>query len=492
MVKRSNAGDTVKAFPFGSAVQLAKAVRNGTISSVELLRAYLDRVDRFNPALNAVVIDDRQQALKHARAADRALAKGSQVGPLHGVPITVKESFNIVGQQTTWGYPALRGNIATEDAVAVSRLRAAGAVVFAKTNVPIALADFQSYNEVYGTTNNPWDITRGPGGSSGGSAVAMAAGLSGLEFGSDIGGSIRNPASYCGVYGHKPTFAIVPKRGQTTHQQLLVEGDISVVGPIARSTEDLALALKITAGPDELVSAGWKLQLPPPPRSVKGLRVGVWLDQPNLSPVDSVVSAQIELAATALRQAGAKVDYSCRPGFDVVQAHETYQRLLMGLMSVGRPDFDQLAAKAAALDVGDRRLYAEQLRWSTATFNAFAEAENQREHLRWAWHDFFANFDVLLAPITPTPAFPHDHSEPAAARTLTINGEEVPYYAQLFWAGLAIAAYLPATVAPAGQTPDGLPVGLQIIGASMADRTTIWLAGELGHLIGGFTPPPGY
>ena len=491
MAKKPAASASVKAFPFGSAVQLAKAVRTGAISSVELLKAYLDRVDTFNPSLNAVVIDDRARALKDAKAADRALAAGKPVGPLHGVPMTVKESFNIPGQQTTWGFPNLKGNVATTDAVAVARLRAAGAVVFGKTNIPMALADLQSFNDVYGTTNNPWDLTRGPGGSSGGSAAALAAGITGLEYGSDIGGSIRNPAAYCGVYGHKPTYGIVPKRGQTTRDDLVHEGDISVIGPMARTAEDLALGLKVTAGPDQLAAAGLKLALPAPPASLKGLRVAVWLDQPDIAPVDAAVCAQIEMAATALKKAGAKVSYTARPDFDIASAHDTYMRLLMGLMSVGRPDFADMVARSESL-AGDDSQYAQQLRYSTARHNDFAIAENRRDLLRWAWHAFFRDYDVVLAPITITPAFLHDHSMPMAARTVPVNGAQVPYFAQTFWAGLAIASYLPSTVAPVGKAPSGLPVGMQIMGAEYADRTTIWVAGELAKLIGGFTPPPGY
>ncbi|MFM2078575.1 MAG: hypothetical protein RJA49_2465 [Actinomycetota bacterium] len=483
---------TAGSFPFGSAGQLARAVRTGKVSAVELLQAYLERVDRLNPAINAVVVDDRAAALKQARAADRALAKGAKVGPLHGVPITVKESFTMVGQPTTWGFPELKGNISTTDAVVVQRLRAAGAVIFGKTNVPVSLADFQSYNEVYGTTNNPWDHSRVPGGSSGGSAAATAAGLSGLEYGSDIGGSIRTPASYCGVYGHKPTYGIVPKRGQTVDDSWISEGDISVIGPIARSADDLALALDVTAGPDELLAPGWKLQLPKAPTSLRGLRVAVWADQPDLSPVDDEVRERIDAAAEALRKAGAKVSHTARPDFDVAEAHVTYQHLLMALMAPPGAAYRELVAKAAELDPADRGPYAQQLRWSTSSYREFSIAANRREHLRWAWRRFFADHDVLLAPITPTVAFPHDQSEPMGMRTLTVNGKEVSYFAQLFWAGLAIASYLPATVAPIGPTASGLPVGVQVIGAEMADRTTIWTAGQLGTLLGGFTPPPGY
>jgi amidase len=483
---------SLPSFPFGSAGQLARAVKSGAVSSVELLAAYLERVDRLNPSINAVVVDDRERARRDAKNADRALARGEKLGPLHGVPMTVKESFNIQGQPTSWGIPELHNNTATADAVAVSRLRAAGAVIFGKTNVPINLGDFQSYNAIYGTTNNPWDITCGPGGSSGGSAAALAAGLSGLEFGSDIGGSIRNPAAYCGVYGHKPTYGLVPKRGQTKDPSRLLEGDISVVGPLARSAGDLALTLKITAGPDRLLAPGWQLRLPPPPTTLKGLRVALWAAQPDLSPIDDVVRARIDAAATALRKAGAIVSEGARPLFDPAHAHRTFQKLLLALLRADSPDYDRSAERAAALDPADDRMYAQHLRWATARYREFMAAENERETLRWAWHEFFKDYDALLCPITATTAFPHDHSEPAPARTMVVNGAPVPYHAQLFWAGLAICAYLPATVCPVGLAPNGLPVGMQIVGPSMGDRTTIWLAAQLAKLIGGFTPPPGF
>jgi amidase len=490
VAKKSTAVASLSAFPFGSAGQLARAVRNGTVSSVELLRGYLDRVDRLNPAINAVVVDDRERALKDARAADRALATGQPVGPLHGVPMTVKESFNIPGQPTTWGFPAFAANVATQDAVAVARLRAAGAVIFGKTNVPLALADFQSYNDVYGTTNNPWDVTRGAGGSSGGSAAALAAGLTGLEYGSDIGGSIRNPAAYNGVYGHKPTYGIVPKRGQTLSEDLVSEGAISVIGPLARSADDLALALKITAGPD--LEDGWRLALPAPPTSLAGLRVAVWLDQPDLAPVDDAVTAPIAAAARALEKAGATIDFEARPRFDVAAAHDAYLQLLLATLSARDPAYDRLAERAAALEPGDDSQYAQNLRFSTARHREYVLAAEARDVQRWAWRAFFQDHDVVLAPITATPPFPHDHSQPLPARTMCVNGVDVPYFGQLFWAGLAISAHLPATAVPVGLTDGGLPVGMQIIGDAYRDRTTIWLAGKLAKEIGGFTPPPGW
>lgn len=489
MATRSHATD-LKAFPFGTARQLAAAVRTGKVSSLELLDAYLARVEQFNPELNAIVVDDRERARAAAKAADRAVTAGRSLGPLHGVPMTVKESFAVAGHPVTFGSPLLADNVIDEDAVAVERLRAAGAIIFGKTNVPVALADFQSYNEVYGTTNNPWDTSRAAGGSSGGSAVALAAGLTGLEFGSDIGGSIRNPAAYNGVFGHKPTYGIIPKRGHSVFRERGAEGAISVVGPLARSAGDLAVALKATAGPD--LEDGYRLALPAPPTKVKGLRVAVWLSEPGLAEVDDEVTAPIRAAAEALARAGASVSFDARPDVDPSAANATYLRLLMGTMASRNPDFDAMVERAEALDAGDVSPYAMNLRASTARHRDYAQAEDVQARQRWAWREFFERYDVLVTPVTSTVAFPHDHSEPLAARTLTVNGEVTPYFSQLLWAGLAVGGHLPATAVPAGLSADGLPVGMQIIGGAYRDRTTIWLAGQLEKLIGGFRPPPGY
>ena len=488
----ARANQTPDIFPFGSATALVRALRARKISSVELLQAYLERVDRLNPALNAIVVDDREAALKQARAADRALARGAPLGLLHGLPMTVKESFDLRGQPTTMGHPQLKDHGASQDALAVQRLKAAGAVVFGKSNVPLNLADFQSYNHVYGQTNNPWDLARAPGGSSGGSAAVMAAGLAGMEFGSDIGGSIRNPAAYCGVYGHKPTWNIIPKRGHQLVPQPLAEGDLSVIGPLARSAQDLALALRVTVGPDELNRTGMRYALPAPRlKNVKGLRVAVWLDEAS-APIDEQVRAPIMQAVHALRRAGARIDFQARPLFEPGHAHQVYMDLLQANMAARRTDYADMERQRRALADDDQSLAAQLLRQSTPSFKQMFDRNHQRETLRWAWHAFFQRHDLLLTPITATAAFAHDHSSPLAARTLTVNGQSVPYFAQLFWAGLATCSYLPATVAPVGLTPSGLPVGLQIIGPEMADRSTIWLAGQLERLIGGFVAPPLY
>src|SRR5262245_7887190 len=248
--------------PFRSATQLATAIRAKKIGCLELLDLYLARVEKYDSALNAIVVRDFDRARLRAKALDRA--RGTR-GPLHGVPVTIKESYDVAGQPTTWGDPKYKGHIAKCNALVVDRMLEAGAVLFGKTNVPLHLSDWQTFNAIYGTTNNPWDMARAPGGSSGGSAVALAAGLTGLEAGSDIGSSIRNPAHFCGVYGHKPTWGIVPRHGQALPwQQAPV--DIDVVGPLGRSSDDLMLALSVMAGPDAIEAAGWHLELARPRR----------------------------------------------------------------------------------------------------------------------------------------------------------------------------------------------------------------------------------
>jgi hypothetical protein len=267
--------------PFRSALDLAAAIRARQVGARELLDLYVDRIGRLDPRINAVVVRDEEAARAQADAADAALAKGTLRGPLHGVPMTVKESFDLAGHPTTWGLPDYREHRAAEDALAVQRLKAAGAVVFGKTNVPVLLADWQSYNPIYGCTNNPWDVTRSPGGSSGGSAAALAAGLTALEMGSDIGASIRNPAHYCGVYGHKPTWGICPPRGHGLDGALTV-ADIAVIGPLSRSAGDLRVALEAMAGPDEIEAGAWTLTLSAARRQrLKDWRVAVMLDDRN-------------------------------------------------------------------------------------------------------------------------------------------------------------------------------------------------------------------
>jgi amidase len=331
---------------FRGAAELVESIRNHKISSRELLDHYLARVEKLNPQLNAIVTLDTDRARKRADAADAALAHGENWGPLHGLPITVKDTIETAGIRTTAGAPVLSRHVPATDAVSVARLLAAGAVIFGKTNTPIFAGDGQSYNEIFGTTNNPWDVTRSPGGSSGGAAAAIAAGLTGLELGSDIGGSIRGPAHVCGVYGLKPTHGIIPLRGHIPGPPgSLGETDIGVVGPIARTASDLDLALGVLAGPSEDRKIAWRLELPPPRRkSLRDYRVAAWLDDPAY-PVDNEVGKPLQAAVDALGRAGVKVNDRARPDLDSARAFRTYSRLLLSLMTAGIPP-QQLEALA--------------------------------------------------------------------------------------------------------------------------------------------------
>ena len=475
---------------FASATELARRIKAKEIGCVELLDYYLDRVDRFNPDLNAIIVDIRDEARAGAEAADAALAAGEDWGPLHGVPMTVKESYDVTGTPTTWGVPELKDSLAEKDALSISRLRGAGAVIFGKTNVPLMLSDFQSYNDIYGTTNNPWDLERAPGGSSGGSAASLAAGMTGLEMGSDIGGSIRNPAHFCGVFGHKPTWLLLPPRGHAT-RGVLSPSDISVIGPLARSAEDLALAVGICAGPDEIACRGLKLELPKLEKSAAELKVAVWRDD-DMATVDSSVAARVDAVTDALAQAGAAVDFDARP-VDSEHSHTVYQCLLQATMSARLPEerYEAVRQRVEAIDPDDTSRGAQVQRSQVARFREWTANNELRTHLRWQWHDFFSRFDVLITPIMSTSAFPHDH-RPFSDRTLTVNGKQEPYFNQVFWAGLASGANLPATVIPTGLDDQGLPIGVQLIGPEYGDLVTIGIAEFLEQQGFAFRPPPGY
>jgi len=478
--------------PFRSARELAAEIKRKSISASELLELFLKRIEVFNPKLNAIVAT-LPEARERAKAADEALARGEDWGPLHGVPMTVKESFDVVGLPTTWGVPELKENYPTRNALAVDRFLNAGAVLFGKTNVPLYLADWQSFNAVYGTTNNPWDLARAPGGSSGGSAAALAAGLTGLEAGSDIGASIRNPAHYCGVYGHKPTWGICPPRGQAL-PGIVAQTDISVIGPMARSADDLELGLSIMAGPDEIDGAGWRLELPASRRSRLGaFKVAVMLDDP-CSEVDLAVQDRIAAVADFLAKQGATVSHIARPAVDTREAHAVYIALLRAATSARQTN--EMVAKnkeiAAHLDSADESYYARMVRANVMLHRDWLAYNNRRHQMRLAWAEFFREWDVLICPAAASAAFPHDHEGERHERTITVNGKQVPTTDQLFWAGYSGVVYLPSTVAPAGFTPEGLPVGVQIVGPQYGDLTCIALARMLEREYLGFTPPPGF
>lgn len=474
---------------FRPATDLARMIRAREIGSLELTEHYIGRIERLDGDVNAVVVRDFARARAAARDADRRLAAGEPLGPLHGVPMTIKESYDVAGLPTTWGIPPFAGNVAQGDAEVVRRLKRAGAVLMGKTNVPLALGDFQSFNDIYGVTSNPWDLGRTPGGSSGGSSAALAAGFTGLECGSDIGGSIRNPAHYCGVYGHKPTWNIVPPQGHAL-PGMLAAPDLAVVGPLARSADDLQLAMDVIAGPGPLDAAGWRLVLPP--AKTGRLRVVLWPSDPYC-PVDTEVADRVARVGETLARLGATVSDTARPGFDVEHACVVYLSLLWAILAAGESDEARarFAARAAAADPHDRSHGAVGARGAVASHREWLFWHNERERLRYAWHAFFADWDVLICPQSATAAFPHDHGA-YDGRHLEVNGVSQPYFRQLFWAGIATVAYLPSTVFPTGLSRAGLPIGVQAVGAGYDDRTTIALAARLADELGGFQPPPAF
>ena len=478
--------------PFQSASALASLIRRRKIGCAELLELYLARVEKYNPALNAIIATDLEGARKRARAADRALARKKPWGPLHGVPMTIKESYDVVGMPTTWGVPELKDNFPTGNALAVDRLLAAGVVLFGKTNVPLYLADYQSYNAIYGTTNNPWDLSRAPGGSSGGSAAALAAGLTGFEAGSDIGSSIRNPAHYCGVFGHKPTWGIVPPRGQTLGR--MSQSDISVIGPLARSADDLETGLQVMAGPDEIDGAGYRLTLAKPrQKAVRDYKVAVMLTD-AVSEVDAEVQARVEAVADFLAKKRARVSDRARPDVDTAEAQRVFIRLLRAATSGRQTDeeFAKTVEAAKSLSPADDSYYARMLRANMLTHRDWLAASEARHQMRWKWAEFFREYDLLLCPAAASAAFPHDQKGERYQRTIEVNGRRVPTTDQLFWAGYSGMVYLPSTVAPAGFTKSGLPVGVQIIGPHYGDLTCIHMARLLEREFQAFVPPPNY
>ena len=477
--------------PFATAIELAAAIRNRHASSLELTDMYIERVERYDNRTNAVVVRDFERAREAAKDADSALAGGEAAGPLHGVPITVKEAFNVAGLPTTWGISELRDNIAVEDAAYVRRLKGAGAVIFGKTNVPLNLGDFQSFNDIYGTSNNPWDLTRSPGGSSGGSSAALAAGLTALEAGSDIGGSIRNPAHYCGIYGHKPTWGIVSDEGHALPEQL-ASADIAVVGPMSRSAEDLALSMDIVAGAGRTDRAGWRLHLPQPAKeSLRDFKVAI-LPNHDRAPVATEMADRVQQVGDRLARLGAKVCDSAFPDIDVDAAFEAYLSLFWGVMASGLSEEEKAGLRQArgAEAEGDQ-VPASLLRFGVQEHGEWLKYNNMRFGLRKAWQAFFQEWDILICPQVATAAFPHDHGE-YLERRIMVDGESQNYFQQVFWSGMITVAHLPSTVFPTGPSKEGLPIGLQAAGAEFNDYTTIEFARLLAEELGGFVPPPGY
>ncbi len=464
----------------------------GRIGALELLEAHMSRA-RSRADLNAVIRLDTQGARTRAQGFDERrtafVAAGGDIrelAALEGLPMTVKDTFDVDGLPASAGLKSLSTRPAG-DADVVGRVRTAGANVWGKTNVPVMAADWQTSNRDYGTTNNPWDLTRTPGGSSGGAAAALAAGITPLEIGSDIGGSLRVPAAFCGVFSHKPTFGLVSQRGHVPPQPgWVAERDLNVIGPMARSARDLRMLLAILSQAPIAAHA--------PSANLVGLKVGLWIDEPAFH-LDPQVRARVLGFASALAAEGAHVTPLQAP-LHVGELLDVYQTLLMSVAATDFPPRQRARTRrlrgwAKALSsLGMTPPWASTVLACTTSHAEWLEADNSRAVMREAVGGVFALHDVIVAPVAPVAAFPHD-LRPYERRSLRMSdGARIPYGAMTQWIALATALGLPATTVPIGICAEKLPVGVQIIGPAGGDSRTLSVAQAIEEHIGGFAAPP--
>ena len=454
-------------------------------SARDLLEATLSRVARVNPGLNAIVHVDAARARADADASDARIADGT-ARPLEGLPISIKDAWDVAGMVSTAGAPAFKARVPELDASPVARLRAAGAVIFGKSNVPVFSGDFQTYNPLYGVTDNPWDAARSPGGSSGGAAAAVAAGLSAFELVSDLGGSARWPAHACGVFGLKTTWGLVSTWGHVPpppDRRIPRNPELMVAGPMARTAADLALVLDVIAGPrDPAIKAD--PFAPARHASPKGLRVALWAQDP-FAPVERACSDAVLRAADALARAGAIIDDKARPGVSFEEAYEVFAVINHAVVAYGLPAKmrDRMAASARQYARGDLSHRALQSRGARLTPDDYNDINARRLAVKRKWARFFTGCDVVLCPVAQVGAILHDPSPDIHARTLDVDGVKIPYLDFLKWASLATGADLPAVSAPVMLGPDGLPRGVQVIAAAGEDRSVVAVAGMIEALV---------
>ena len=466
------------AVPTSSLTTLIAALQARDVSARELLELHLDRIERLDGPINSVITTEATRARAEAAAIDEARAAGQHLGPLAGVPASIKDAIATAGIRSTGGAVELSEHVPIEDATVVGTVRDAGAVIFAKTNVPRWSGDYQTYNDMFGTTNNPWDVERTPGGSSGGPAAAVAMGFTAFEIGTDIGGSIRVPSSFCGVYGHKPSFGIVSSYGYLDNPQSHRNiADVNVFGPIARSVDDLELLLGLLAGPNPDDAVAWQLDLPAPRATTLGdFRVAAWLDD-DFSPVDPSVSDVMTAAIAALEAAGARIEHDRRPDIDAAVAAREGTMLISSATEISDSEGENSAASGGGRGLDHR---------------AWDVLHRRRGELRQRWSEFFTEIDVLLCPVTVVPPFRHVQASEGpnwAHATLADHGDR--HYSDLIgWSALIGSAYLPVTVPPIGRTHDGLPVGIQVVAPYLHDRTSLAFARCMAEVLGGYEPPP--
>ena len=456
------------------------ALNSGNISAVELLDEHLARHEILHSRLNAIVTTDVEAAQQRAAEIDRARSNGDRLGALAGLPMTVKDALATKGLRSTGGAIELTDHVPTEDAASVAHARDAGAVIWGKSNLPRWSGDIQAVNEMFGRTGNPWDLGRTPGGSSGGAAAAVATCLTPVEIGTDIGGSVRLPAHFSGVCGHKPSFGVVPQRGYIDHLTYgALDADVNVVGPLARTVDDLELMLNVISDHPK--------RLLPSRNDARELRVAAWLDDPAC-PVSNDVANVLESAVSALEAAGIKVDRNARPAHEFSDVYSIGMPLVSAATSPGRTEeeYERLLERSNDADP----TMAMRARASTIRHRDWLLMSEQRELRRRNWDRFFNDYDVVLAPTAFIAAFEHIDGGNLYTRTLEVDGKTRPYADLIAWTTQFGYVYLPATVVPAGRTPSGLPVGLQIVGPFMGDRTTLEFARLVESVTGGYKAPP--
>ena len=485
---------------FTSALDLAKQIKDRKTTSVKLTKYFIERIQQHNPALNAVISTNFENALKQARHADTLAKKGEFIGPLHGIPMTIKDSFEVVGMPTTSGSKRLKDHFASQNAVAVQRLVDAGAIILGKTNLPLYAGDLQSFNDLHGVTNNPWDHSKTPGGSSGGAAAALAAGLTPIELGSDIAGSIRTPSHYCGIYGHKTTHGIIPFKGHIPGLPgTLSSPDLAVAGPMAKSVKDLQLMLDILVKDGDDEQSALQVRLPKASKkSPKSFKVLAWIDDP-LCPIEPDLATRYKALFNELREKGVTVVEGSPEQLNFTEIYELYLNLLGGVMGLTQKDLQQQIISHSASLLGKLGKlinfpphFEHFARGAGQSHFSWLKKNERRERLKAKFTQLYSEYDVVLTPVVPFTAIPHDHSPIMALRKVITRGKERHYTDHMPWIALATVFGLPATSAPVGKDRDGMPFNIQIIGDSYQDKTTLQFASFIEAINGEFEAPEAY
>lgn len=479
-----------------SAEQIVAKIKSRDFSCQALLAYYEAQYQLHNGRINAIVATNFEAAKKRAIAADEALANGEDWGPLHGLPMTIKDCFEVVGMPTTAGNPVYKNHYASSHAEAVQRLINAGAIVFGKTNVPLNAADIQSFNTIYGTTNNPWDTSKTPGGSSGGAAAALVAGLTPVELGSDIGGSIRTPSHWCGVFGHKPSHGIVPLKGHIPDAPgSLAVPDLAVAGPMAKTPQDLNILLDILTDSEETCREGWALTLPPSTKtSFEDYKVLAWFDDPA-APIDNEMRQRCQGLVETLKEKGAQVDEGAPAKFSLIDFYVPYLKLLVGEVATAMSIQERI--KAAVLTplltltgrfIGFPTTFLNAMGSIGQSHQEWKKTNEQRLQLAARLQGTLDEYDIILMPVAPTTAIPHNQKGDVPLRNIQVNGEKRNYTELFPWISFATILGLPATSAPVAITEEGLPMNLQIVSGKFKDKETIQFAKLLHAEVGNIAP----